>query len=318
MNTIMQERRTRRPEYWIVLASVCMIAIFYYGIRAAAVMGLAAVTAVLTDFFCLFLQGRAYRTADLSNAASAVILVLMFPATIPYSIVILSTVFMTAVGIHAFGSRGHYLFPPAAVGYLFALLCWRHEVLQFPAAGEPLALFGNEAAVQPSLSSVLLTERMLKTDMLDLLLGAVPTPMGTGCILLLTVGLLVLLMRRCISYWAFLGFMLAMTICSIFGQIPMALPLTANMLVFSMMFLVSDMAAPLQGSFSVLAGSFITGVMTWFLLEQYQLEYAVIPAIMLTCPVWQLLALAEASAQRRREARRAAASQKAASAEEEA
>ena len=302
MNKLFAERRTRRPEYWIVLVSICMMSVFFYGIRAAAVMGLAAVTAVLTDFFCLFLQGKAYRTADLSNAAAAVIMVLMFPATIPYSIVILSTVFMITVGIHAFGSRGDYLFPPAAVGYLFALLCWKHEVLQFPEAGQPLALFGNDAAVTPSLSSAILTERVLKMDVLDLLTGAAPSPMGTGCILLLAVGLLVLVCRRCVSYWAFLGFVFSITMLSMWGVIPAAVLFSANMLLFALMFLIGDMAAPLQGSFSVLCGSLITGMLTWVLLEQYHLEYAVIIAVLLTSPVWQLLAAMEKSRQEKRAA----------------
>ena len=282
-----------------------MMSIFFYGIRAAAVMGLAAASAVLTDLFCLFLQGKAYRTADLSNAAAAVIMVLMFPATIPYSIVILSTVFMVTIGIHAFGSRSNYLFPPAAVGYLFALLCWKHEVLQFPEAGQQLALFGNEVTVTPSLSASILTERMLKTDVLDLLMGAVSSPMGTGCILLLTVGLLVMVCRRCISYWVFLGFVFSISLFSMLGNIPAALLFSANMLLFALMFLIGDMAAPLKGSFSALCGSFITGMMTWVLLEQYQLEYAAVIAVLLTSPVWQILASLEIAVQQRRAQREA-------------
>lgn len=62
-------------------------------------------------FFCLFLRGRSYRLVDLSNIANALLLVLMFPATIPFSIVILSTVFAVAVGAHVFGCRKDLLFP---------------------------------------------------------------------------------------------------------------------------------------------------------------------------------------------------------------
>ncbi len=297
------ERQTKQPEYWFVLGAVCLIAVLYYGIRAAAVLGLAAVTAVLTDFFCLFLQGRAYRTADLSNAAAAVVMALMFPATIPYSIVILSTVFMVAVGIHAFGSRGNYLFPPAAVGYLFALISWKHEVLQFPEAGGQLALFGNQADVMPSLSQTIFTERMLRLDLLDLLMGAFPAPMGTGSILLLTIGLLVMLCRRNVSNWAVFGFLTGLSVLSMFGQLPASLLLSANMLLFSLIFLIGDMAALLKGSFSMLCASAVTGMLTWYFLEHLQLEYGVVIAVLLTSPLWHLLASAETRMREKREQR---------------
>lgn len=292
-------RRLRQPEYWLCLCAVCLVGICYYGIRAAAVIGLAAVTAVLTDFICLFLRNKSYKMPDLSNAAAAVVMVLMFPATIPYSIVILSTVFTVAVGIHVFGSRGDYLFPPPAVGYLFALICWKNELLQFPPAGESLALFGNDAvALHESLSSAVNADGYLRTELLDLLLGTVYTPMGTGCLMLLLVALVIMIARKCVSAWGCLGYAFGITMFAAFGSQPPIQMFIVNMVLFSMIFLVGDIAMMPQGRLTVFIGALVTGMLTSFLVIRFQLEYAPVIAVMLSSPVWLALAKVKAIADR--------------------
>jgi len=313
LSTVAAERRVRMPEYWLALSAVCLVRVFYYGISAAAVIGLAAVTAVLTDFFCLFLQNRSYKKVDLLHIASAIIMTLMFPASIPYHIVILSTVFAVAVGIHVFGSRGNYLFPPAAVGYLFALTCWKEALLVFPQAGEPLALFGNtDIVLHQSLSSVFHAEGLLQIDLLDLLIGAVYGPMGTGCILLLAIILVLLLLRRTISYWACLGFLFGITSLSMFSTTPMWQYLSVNMVLFSMIFLVGDMFAMPKGRISALFGSMLTGMLTFYLMTKQGLEYAAVISVMLTCPIRYAFAEIEERIGKKLDAMELAAKQKAA------
>lgn len=277
-------------EYWLVLMAVAAMSIFYYGIRAAAVIGLACITAVLTDFICLFLRGIPYRRENLSDIGTAVILVLMFPATVPYSIVILSTAFAVAVGTNLFGSPQDQLFPPAALGYLFAVISWRNEILSFPKAGQFLPLFGNDAALHDSLSSVFNAQGSYAAGSLDVWLGAVYGPMGTGCLLLLVIGLAVLLIRRNISFWGTLGFCFgAVAMARWVGMNPAKL-LATNMLLFAMLFLVGDKSVLLTRSlFSLLCGAF-TGFFTVFLISRFHVEYAVITAVILSCPVWRGIA----------------------------
>ncbi len=319
MSTVTTGRRLRSPEYWLALIAVCLVSVFYYGIRAAAVIGLAVVTAVLVDFFCLFLQNKSYKKADLSNIAAAIVMVLMFPATVSYAVVVISTVFTVAVGIHVFGSRGNYLFPPAAVGYLFALLCWKDEILLFPQAGNHLQLIGNENAVlQNSLSSVFNAEGMLGMDPFDLLIGAVYSPMGTGCILLLVVVLVILLIRRSVSYWSTAGFLFGISFLATFGRIPVWQYASVNMVLFSTVFLVGDTMAMPKGRLSVLFGSILTGMLTFYLMVQHGLEYAPVVSVMLTCPVWYGLAEIEERIGRKLDAMEFADKQKAAASDAEA
>ncbi|MBQ4464864.1 MAG: RnfABCDGE type electron transport complex subunit D [Oscillospiraceae bacterium] len=288
-------RPLRRAEYWVFLGAVVFVAICFYGIRAAAVLGLAAVTAVLTDFICLFLRGRSYKVIDLSNAGAAVVMALMFPATVPYSIVILSTVFAVAIGAHVFGYRRSLLFPPAAVGYLFAVICWKDEILQFPEVGRSLSLFGNDVTLVPSLTSIYNEKgdiALLHTDSLEILIGAVAGPMGTGCTLLLALGLIVLLLRRQVNFWSFLGSLMVIVIPIIFGNAGLAILLT-NMLLFSMIFLTGDPALmPCRGLMAYFA-ALLTSVVTGFLIVRFRIEYAPAAALILTCPFWYWLAKLE-------------------------
>lgn len=284
------DHRLRKPEYWLSLTAIALIAVCYYGIRAAAVFGLAAVTAVLTDFICLFLQNKSYKAMDLSNAAAAVIMAMMFPASIPYSIVLISTVFAIAVGVHVFGSRGHYLFHPAAVGYLFALLCWKHEVLQFPASGQMLQLFGNgDISLQPSVSAAFAADGRLHADKLDLFIGAVRSPMGTGCIFLLIVVLVIQSIRKSISLYGIIGYLSAFSIfCVIDGQNVFPLCIF-HMILFGGIFLVSDTAMIPEEPLCAMAASFTAGALTYYLAAYMGLEYAPAAAMILICPLWQIL-----------------------------
>lgn len=291
MSKPQSSRPVRRPEYWAILGSVAFVAICFYGIRAAAVIGLSAVTAMLTDLICLFLRGRPYKLVDLANIGNAVVLSMLFPATVPYSIVILSTVFAVAVGTHVFGSRKDLLFPPAAVGYLFALLCWKDEILQFPAVGKHLALFHNDAVLYPSITSQFNQKgsfALLHTEPLDLVIGAVASPMGTSCLLLLLLGIVVLLLRRQLNVWAAVGYLYC-------GMIPAFLLHTSigiyatNMLLFSLIYFVADPAVmPCRGFRALLAGLF-TAALTGLLISLFRIEYAPIVAVILSCPFWRFL-----------------------------
>ena len=274
-----------------MIGSVCAVSICYYGLRAAAIYGLAALTAIATDFICLFLRGRSYRLVDLSNVGFALILAMMFPATIPYSILMLSTVFATVFGAHVFGYRRDLLLPPPAVGYLFALISWPKSVLNFPPVGAELKLFHNPEDLTESVSAELNREGALKTDLYDMLLGFVRTPMGTGCILLLLVGLGMLLFRRQLDPWKFMGCLVGLFLTLFSGKISVIDLLTANMVLFALLFLIADPAVGPCEAVPAYLGALITGLLIGFFIIAYHIEYAPVIAVILTCPLWRGLDL---------------------------
>ena len=52
-----------------------------------------------------------------SSIPSALVLVLLLPATVHYYVVVVSVAVAILLGKHAFGGYGHYPFNPAAFGY---------------------------------------------------------------------------------------------------------------------------------------------------------------------------------------------------------
>ncbi|HAJ96539.1 MAG TPA: hypothetical protein DCO72_02210 [Ruminococcus sp.] len=284
---------TRKIEYWIFLACIIGIGICYHGVRALAVYGLSAVTAILTDFICLFLEKKSYKRADLANIGMALTMCMMFPATVPYSIVILSTIFAVAIGSHVFGYRKRYLFPPSAIGYLFALSCWKDEILNFPEAGEKLPLFHHQAELSNSMSYILLTENEIHSSWNQILMGTVHSPMGTGCIIMLAVGMVVMICRKQISLWACLGYLLGISISSFFMSVSIHGVLISCMTVFSMIFLIADPAVMPCRNIMAYVGALVTGLLSCYLISAYHLEYAPIVAVMLSIPLWRWLSKIE-------------------------
>ena len=283
----------RSAEYWAVLAGIMTVSICFYGIRAAAVYALAAVTAVAVDLVCLFLRRRHYRAVNLTGIASALVLVMMLPATVPFSVVVLSVLVSVALGMHLFGGRHDLLFPPAALGYLFARICWPQEVLRFPEPGEKIALFRHTAVLDDSLSRTFLTTGSIHESLTDVLIGAVRGPMGTGFILLLAVALVILMLRGGVNLFAVPGyFMGATAVCLRFGLDTLQMTAVC-MSLFTVLFLASDPAVmPCTGIYALVGGG-LTGALSVTLSVTYTLEYAPVIAVILTCPVWRALAMLE-------------------------
>ncbi len=275
----------RSVEYWLAIASLCGMAVYYYGLRALAVFALSAVTAVLTDWICLFLRKRHYRLHDLNNIGTALLLTLLLPATIPYSIVLLSTIFAIAIGTHVFGSEEKPLFSPTAVGYLFAVVSWKSQVLSFPSAGTWLPFFGNTATLEEST----MAQGVGTVDTQNLLLGAVRASMGTGCLLLLLVILLVLWIRSGISFGASVGFFTAYGFWGVTNQLTLKETFGGGILLFSAIFLIGDMARVPQRELLAWSYGIAVGLLTSLLYARSSLEYAVIVAVVLCCPIQEAL-----------------------------
>lgn len=283
----------RSAEYWAVLAAVMTVSICYYGVRAAAVYALSAVTAVAADFLCLFLRRRHYRTVNLTGIASALVLAMMLPATVPFSIVVLSVFLSVAAGLHLFGGRRDLLFPPPAIGYLFATICWPQEVLRFPEPGAAITLFRHTAVLNASFSRTALMTGTVREHMHDQLIGAVCGPMGATCILLLAVALFILMVRGGVDMFTVPGYLFtAWAVSLLCGHDPMEMTVL-GMSLFTLLFMTGDPAVmPCTGLFAMLAAA-LTGALSAYLSAVYSLEYAAVAAVILTCPVWRGIAVCE-------------------------
>ena len=162
---------------------------YYYGYRAIIVSAISAAISLLTEYICCTVTGKRFSIRDTSPIMSALLLALMMPASVPYRIIVFSSIFMIAVCKYAFGGNKNLIFSPAALAYAFAVLSWPNNVLRYP---EPVP-FGHvslESDVQELLDysfTHYADISISSSSYLDIIWGRLAGPMGTTCILVIAI-----------------------------------------------------------------------------------------------------------------------------------
>ncbi len=196
------ERRERaRANARARLAAVSpllVMSVYLYGLRPLILTAVAVVTAVVSDLLAAALRRRRWDKGDVSSILFAVLLVCLMPATVPYTVILISVATALLVGKHLFGGSVSYPFHPTALGYLIAVVSWPAQVLTFPAPLTQLEL-GNtvvfSAAESPAVT-LHLGGLPLISD-IHVWLGNFSGPLGAGAaVVVLACALMLLAVRR--------------------------------------------------------------------------------------------------------------------------
>jgi electron transport complex protein RnfD len=145
-------------------------------------------------------KGHYNQNNILTPAITAVIFTLIMPAGAPIYAIIVGAFVGIVLGKLVFGGLGSNIFNPAAVGMLFAKLCfgsqyvsyvdtWFYKVPDVAAGATPLGLINGGALANFG-----------QYPMLDLFLGRIPGTLGEVYKITILVGLVYLLIRRSIDY----------------------------------------------------------------------------------------------------------------------
>ena len=145
-------------------------------------------------------KGKYSITNVLTPAISAVIYTLIMPAGAPIYAFVLGALFGIIVGKLVFGGLGSNIFNPAAVGMVFAKLCfgsqygtyasnWYCKIPDAVAGATPLGGTGESWFTN-------VVNNMGNYDMLDMFLGRIPGTLGEVYKVTIIVGLIYLLIRR--------------------------------------------------------------------------------------------------------------------------
>ena len=199
-----------------LLALVAM-SYYYYGIRAVIVTALSVLSSVLVEYLCCMATKKKYDWSDFSPIASGLILAMLMPASVPYRIIIFSSVFMASVCKHAFGGRGNVIFSPVAVSYIFSALAWPSYVLRYPAP----QIFGSlplESEISGALGrsfTYLVDNSLSSANRIDILLGRLSGPMGTYALVVIAICAISLLLLKDIPVLAFVSAFVANCVLSV-------------------------------------------------------------------------------------------------------
>lgn len=248
-------------DYLVMLIAPCVVAFWYYGSKALAVIAVSIASALLCDFVASVLLGKDFKIKDFSNLFIGTAIALMMPAGVPLYIPAVAASFAVVAVKIPFGGALHAPFVPAAAGFAFASVCFKEQIFTYTLNSED-KLFGASSlgsmlakGSAPGLSSA--------ATVFDIFSGNVAGPMGTGCAILMIACCAYLFVRRRKALLATAGFI---GVCVIFAAVAprinasvfssIFLELVSGSLLFGAVFLITDYATlPQHGINRVIYGA---------------------------------------------------------------
>ena len=235
----------------LTLLAVTVMSFYLYGIRVLWLLLAALAAALAAEFICDRMAGKKrIPKRDYSWVVTALITVMLMPATAPVWMAVFSVLFGLCVAKHPFGGTGKNIFNPAAAGIAFCAICWPDKMLSYPV---PLSLQGvtDPALISYGISpaSVLRVGGTPKIDYFDILLGKFAGPLGATCMIVLGACLLYLLLRRKVSsFIVFPAFAVVFFLCGFFPRVvtgesaSVIYEFSSGALVFGVIFMANDPA----------------------------------------------------------------------------
>lgn len=203
---------TMMGDVCLALIPLVVMSTVYYGLRALILCAISSLTCYIADIFCLKLQGKKSR-GNFSGIVTGLIIALILPATVPYYVPVVAGLFAILIVKHPFGGLGNNIFNPACAGLSFVIICWPSMLTQYPNPkpfSNAIEITGKVTAkVYPSLANALKEtslpflvkdHRIPSDEIWNILIGNYSGPMGTTFILVLIFCMLLLLVRKTISW----------------------------------------------------------------------------------------------------------------------
>lgn len=293
MNERLTKDNTYTPDIIITLLAILVMSCFYHGMRVLIICAISALCCYAFELAALKVMDKKMAFHDYSAVITGVIIGLMMPATVKYSVLIVTSFVAIIIAKHIFGGSGHEIFNPAAVAYVFAALCWPNHVLMYPITTTDLPLSNYiEVELTESFSSAFNNGTVMGDVDLEVLLGYFDGPIACTQILVIFVCVLVLLMRRSVSISAFLGFvgtfMAISTITPAIAEMSIGnyifYELSSNMLVFAALFIVADYRFLPAGSLNRFIMGVVTACFTLIFRRIGEVENPVMFAVLITSP----------------------------------
>ena len=211
---------TMMTDVIVALLPIYLMAFFYHGARSL-VLGLcgALCCSVLSVLGALLLREKP--VPDLTPIITGLIIPLLLPADIPYYVVISACAVAIFVVKIPFGGTGSNLFNPAAVGFASVAICWPELVFRYPATMQAIEIFGESTAkIAQSPAYSLSLGAVPDYNVLDMLLGSAPGPMGATNILVVAACGIFLIVKKAINWTTPVSFIVPYALlCLLFPRI---------------------------------------------------------------------------------------------------
>lgn len=275
-----------------LLFTIVFMAYYFYGLRAVIVTVVSVFSSVLADYLCCAAMKRKYDWADESPVMSGLLLSLMMPASVPYTVMAFAAAFMAIVCKHAFGGNKNLIFCPVCVAYIFSCLCFPSEIVRYPVP----APFG-EVSLSNIVGDTLIHSYTYYLDngasstfsLLDLVWGKIAGPMGSPAILIILICAVALYFFGDIPTVAlFSGFGANVIINVIFpvgeiGWYAVLNSLVAGSYFFVLVFMACDPRYVPKRSFSQLVYGIVFAASSYLIRRNTTIENGAVFALPLIC-----------------------------------
>jgi len=191
---------------WSVVAALAPAAamgVYYFGWRAAMLIAVGILSAVVSEALCLAIRKRPLAPVrDGSAVVTGMLLAMCLPASASWYCSVVGAAFAIAIVKHCFGGLGHNIWNPALAGRIFLQFAYPTEISlsDWPV---PRALFQSASTIGDAVTRAtpLFKEAPTSAGYLDLFLGnGVGGSLGETCKLALLVGGLYLILRRRVDW----------------------------------------------------------------------------------------------------------------------
>ncbi len=202
----------QRPMTVVLLGTIPCVAsgVYFFGIRALAVIAVSIVSAVITEWLFARTQGKPVTSAVF---VTAVLLALSLPPTLPLWMAAVGACAAIAFGKMMLGGFGRNVFNPALVGRCFIYICFPvHMTARFlePAtdaitSATPLSLWRD-------------LTRAYDYNVSDLFLGNIGGCIGETCAIAILAGCIILLVARVANWRIILAVLIGAIVTSVTGH----------------------------------------------------------------------------------------------------
>ena len=269
-------------DYSIMLSAPILVGIFTHGVRVLFAVLLGVLTCAVCGKVAEKILKVKFPLRDFSPSFLGACTALMMPANAPGWMIVCASAFAMVVCVVPFGSANDAPFVPPAAAFCFAVLCWGDLVFDYSETGNSItSLLSQGNSIGQNVAAVL-----------EVLVGNVPTAMGTGSALALLGALIYLIIRRPKDSISSLTFIFAVIVMALIfprvgtGRfISLVMELCGGMMLFSAVFFLSFPSVLPKRTLPRALWGFVSGIICMIIRYVGAFEESAVFGILIACAI---------------------------------
>lgn len=239
----------------IALVPAALMAVVYFGWRAAMLTGLCTGVCVMSEYICRRLMKRSQTIGDFSAAVTGVLLAFNLPPTINPLYAVLGSIFAIVVVKQMFGGIGMNFVNPAMAARVFLLISFPSQMNRWSIPFFYLSKNSDTDVVSTATPLAQMNSEGVDISYMDLFIGMRGGCIGETCVLALLLGCGYLLLRRVITPeipLCFMGTVVAVALLA--GQNPIVHLMSGGVMLGSIFMATDYTTCPINRAGKIIYG----------------------------------------------------------------